>query len=145
MLKQKIIDTIIEDVSKSFHVEVTKDQIEYLKKWLNEHFKKLGVTVEFSSHFLERVNSDRNSPPITAKELVQIFNREMRAHGKTIAKMRPGQEGILKDLSTDINVPIVIKWSDRHGTIQMMNKTIMRKKDFGNDNQKYAGDVVLKV
>jgi len=48
-------------------------------------------------------------------------------------------ELVLKDLSSDINLPVVINY--KNGEFEVVNKTVMRKKDFKTRNKviKYEG------
>jgi len=48
---------------------MSKQQLSSLEAVLDKAFAKLGIDVEFTKHFLDRVNDARNKTQITAKEL----------------------------------------------------------------------------
>ena len=50
--------------------------------------------------------------------------------------MRKGTELLLKDMTTDINVPVVLRWNGRE--LEMIAKTVMRKKDFKSRTKKFS-------
>ena len=49
--------------------------------------------------------------------------------------MNPDAEAVIYDMETDVNMPFVIN-VDRKGMLDLVAKTIMRKKDFKTRNQK---------
>ena len=98
-------------------------------------FRELGLDVEFSKHFRERLNDPRNPKPITAAELIGLFKRAYQKSGKKIAEMPPYAEAVLKDMRTDINTPFVIEYDRRNGELDLVLKTIMRKRDFMTTNE----------
>ena len=67
--------------------------------------------------------------PITTAELIGIFKRTYKRHGKRIPMLGPEAEAVIKDMKTDINMPFVIN-IDRKGMLDLVAKTIMRKKNF---------------
>ena len=57
----------------------------------------------------------------------KFFKKIQRNKGKNI-RNNPDVEAVLKDMSTNLNLPVVIK--TRGDEFVVTNKTIMRKKDF---------------
>ena len=55
---------------------VTQPQLDALEKVLDRVFSQLGIDVEFTRHFLDRVNDERNIKQITLSELGQLFKKE---------------------------------------------------------------------
>ena len=54
----------------------------------------VGIDVEFTRHFLDRVNDERNKKPINTAELIRLLVT-YKKHGKKIPKMGPdAQSGI---------------------------------------------------
>jgi hypothetical protein len=47
-----------------------------------------------------------------------------------ISKLNPGEERVLTDPDTQINIPVAIGWDGRSPDKDMVGKTVMRKKDF---------------
>lgn len=110
--------------------EITQDDLKRLERYFTQVFKSLGLEVDFSRHFLDRVNDARNSKPITLPELINLFNKEYAIYGTKIARISIEQEAVMRDASTEINVPFVIKWNPRTKMLILRSKTIMRKKVF---------------
>ena len=73
------------------------------------------------------MNDKRNTPEIKVAELQKLFKKIQKNKGKDV-KDNEGIEAVLKDLSSDLNLPVVIK--TKGDEIELVNKTIMRKKDF---------------
>lgn len=114
--------------------EVTPDQVNKIERYVDTLFQKYNITVRFSDHFYSQVNNSRNNPTIKASEVVDLFNKEFKEHGKEISSMQVGDEGLMRDLSSDLNLPIGIHWDRNKRMLQLKTITIMRKRNFGNDN-----------
>ena len=113
------LNTLIEKVSQK--------QLTDLEKFADRLLAKFDIDVEFTRHFLDRVNDARNDPDITISELQKLFKKIQKAKGEKL-KDAKGTEVVLKDLVSDLNIPAVIKF--KNGEFIITGKTIMRKKDF---------------
>ena len=111
--------------------------MEQLEKFADKLFGKVGIDVEFTRHFLDRVNDVRNKKPITMSELTRLFKQEYKRWGKPIAQMGPDQEAVMKDLQTDINLPFALRWDSENNELDLIAKTVMRKADFKTPNQEF--------
>jgi len=109
--------------------EVTQNDLNSIEKYADQLFKMVGIDVEFTRHFLDRVNDPRNGRQITVSELVSLFNKQFQKNGNKL-KMSAGAEVVLKDMASDINSPVAIDWNRQTGMIEMSAKTVMRKKNF---------------
>ena len=49
--------------------------------------------------------------------------------------MNPDAEAVITDMETDVNMPFVLNL-DRNGMLDLVAKTVMRKKDFKTKDQK---------
>ena len=114
---------------------VTSSDLKQIEKYADRIFAKVGIDVEFTRHFIDRVNDERNKKQISPAELVRLFNKTYQKHGKTIARLGPDAQAVINDMQTDINMPFVLKL-DRNGMLELIAKTIMRKKDFKTPNKK---------
>ena len=101
------------------------DQIE---RYADKLFAALGIDVEFTKHFMDRVNDARNMTQITPAELVRLFKQSYKKYGKKIAKMTDDANAVIHDMKTDINMPFVL--NHKKGEIELVAKTVMRKKNF---------------
>lgn len=128
----KILDrkTRYEDINE----EITTVDLASVEKFADKIFAKVGIDVEFTKHFLDRVNDPRNGKEINVAELTRLFKQTYKKYGKKIAKMGDDAEAVLNDLQTDINVPFVLQWDGKE--FDLISKTIMRKKDFKTNDPK---------
>jgi dephospho-CoA kinase len=120
---------------------VTQVDIEQLERFADKMFAKVGIDVEFGRHFMDRVNDARNKKPITPAELTRLFKQEFKRWGKPIAQMGPDQEGVMKDMQTDINIPFMLQWDAENNELDLIAKTVMRKKDFKTPDREFAVEV----
>ena len=121
-------DIILEDI--------TKRDLDQIEKYADKLFGAVGIDVEFTRHFMDRVNDARNKTPITTSELVRLFKQSFKKYGKKIAKLGPDAEAVIKDMKTDINMPFVLDL--KGGELELIAKTVMRKKDFKTSGPKLA-------
>jgi len=125
---------LISDILYEQDQEITQAQLDALEAVLDRVFGQLGIDVEFTRHFLDRVNDERNRRQITIKELGLLFKKEFIKHGKPIAQLGPDAEAVMKDLQTDINMPFVLNLKGQE--LELVAKTVMRKKDFKTSGPK---------
>lgn len=119
----------------SLREEISKRDLDGIEKFADRLFAKVGIDVEFTRHFLDRVNDERNKKQITTAELTRLFKQTYNKHGKKIPQLGPDAEAVLKDMQTDINMPFVLKWDSKTQEFDLVAKTIMRKKGFATSNQ----------
>ena len=113
----------------SINEDVTQKQLNDLEKFADRLLDKFGVDVEFTRHFADRMNDDRNKPKITIPELQRFFKKVAKNKAKDI-KQLGDSEAVLKDIQADLNLPVVINYDKNKEEFEVVNKTIMRKKDF---------------
>jgi hypothetical protein len=111
---------------------VSQKQIDDLEKFADKLLKKYQIDVEFTRHFVDRINDKRNTPEIKVAELQKIFKKIKNNKGNQI-KSNADDQAIIKDISSYLNIPVVIK-KDKGGEIELTAKTIMRKKNFSSSN-----------
>jgi hypothetical protein len=115
---------------------VTQQQLDALEKVLDQVFSKVGIDIEFTRHFIDRVNDERNIKPISIKELAMLFKKEFIKYGKPIAQLGPDAQAVMKDLESDINIPFALEWNGKE--LELIAKTVMRKKNFKTPNKEFA-------
>ena len=113
--------------------DVSKSDLDQVEKYADKLFAAVGIDVEFTRHFLDRVNDERNKKPINTAELIRLFRLTYKKHGKKIPKMGPDAQAVITDMETDINMPFVLN-VDRSGMLDLVAKTVMRKKGFRTSN-----------
>tara|TARA_A100001388_G_C28714195_1_gene472850 strand:+ start:109 stop:585 length:477 start_codon:yes stop_codon:yes gene_type:complete len=116
--------------------QLTVKDLDTVEKYADKLYKSLGVDVEFTRHFLDRVNDARNIKQITIAELIRLFKQSYKKYGKEIPKLGNDAQAVLNDIKTDINMPFVLKWDGKE--FELIAKTIMRKKDFKTSNKKLS-------
>jgi hypothetical protein len=119
----------------SINENISSEQMNLVEDYADRLFKELGLDVEFSKHFRDRLNDPRNAKPISAAELIGLFKRAYQRSGKKIAEMPPNAEAVLQDMRTDINTPFIIEFDRKNGDLDLVLKTIMRKKNFTSTNE----------
>ena len=107
--------------------EVTQKQLDDLEKFADRILQKFNIDVEFTRHFADRMNDDRNNPAIKISELQKLFKKIAKEKGDKIKK-HGDAEAVIKDMQSDLNLPVVVNYKD--GEFEVVNKTIMRKKNF---------------
>jgi len=109
--------------------EVSPKQLNDLEKFADRLLAKFKVDIEFTRHFADRMNDDRNKPAITVAELQRVFKKIAKNKAKNI-RQNPDSEAVIKDLQMDLNLPVVINYNRNKDEFEVVNKTIMRKKNF---------------
>jgi hypothetical protein len=124
--------------TESFQVmeSITQNDLKGIEVYADKLFKALGIDVEFTRHFLDRVNDARNQKDITTDELTALFRKTYHTHGKRISKLGPDAEAVIADMASDINMPFVLNWDRDNEELDLVAKTVMRKKNFMTSNPK---------
>ena len=130
--------SINESFDEMFSEDVTQKQLQDLEKFGDRLLSKFKIDIEFTRHFADRMNDDRNKPAITVAELQKVFKKIAKRKAVEI-RQNPDSEAVLKDMQADLNLPIVINYDKAKDEYEVVNKTIMRKKNFG------TSDKVIKV
>jgi hypothetical protein len=127
--------------------KVSQSQINDLERFADKLLAKYDIDIEFTKHFVDRVNDARNDPEIKIAELQKFFKKIHKAKGNKI-KSVGDMQAVLKDVEKDLNIPAVLQ--DKGKDFEVRFKTIMRKKDFKTPNkviqyeQKVAQDPDIK-
>jgi hypothetical protein len=113
---------------------VSKSDLKQVETYADKLFAKVGIDVNFTRHFLDRVNDVRNKKPISTAELIHLFRQTFKKYGKQIPELGDEAQAVIHDMENDVNVPFVLKWDGKE--FDLISKTVMRKKDFKTSNQK---------
>jgi len=124
---------------------ITQADLDQLEIYADRLFAKVGIDVEFTRHFLDRVNDERNQKDITIGELTRLFKQEFKKWGKPIAQLGPDAEAVMKDMQTDINLPFVLKWDKNNDELDLVAKTVMRKKNFYTPDKEFPVENVTEL
>jgi|TARA_B100000029_G_scaffold499394_1_gene569744 hypothetical protein len=115
---------------------ITQKQLNAIESYADRLFRAVDIDVEFTRHFIDRVNDSRNKKQITQSELVRLFKQTYKKHGKQIPQMGDEAQAVIRDMQTDINMPFVLAYDNRNKELDLVAKTIMRKKGFKTSNKK---------
>ncbi|MBR20280.1 MAG: hypothetical protein CMA64_09095 [Euryarchaeota archaeon] len=123
---------------RKVYEDVTPQDLKQIEAYADRLFSKVGIDVEFTRHFLDRVNDVRNEKPITPAELTRLFKQEYKYWARPIAQMGPDAEAVMKDMRTDVNVPFALVWDKKNKELDLIAKTVMRKADFKTSNKEFT-------
>lgn len=95
-------------------------------------FSKFRIDFDFTTHFRERMADSRNKPCISLKELGLMIQKLYKKNAKsnTLLSKYKDAEAVIKDLQTDLNMPVAVEYNRNKDELSVVAKTIMRKKDF---------------
>ena len=115
---------------------LTVAHMKAFEQFVDRMFKKFNIDFEFTKHFRERMSDERNDPCIDMKELAQMIQKIYKKYqngDKSLSKFVDA-EVVIKDLQSDLNMPIAIEYDRKIDEIDVIAKTIMRKKNFRTPN-----------
>jgi hypothetical protein len=131
------------DVSSSLNEFVTQPELDDIERIADEWFEDYGIDVVFTRHFIERVNDERNGKPISAEELEDLFTQTAEKYGEKLANLPDDYQAVLFKLRNDINLPFALNYDDKNDEMDLVAKTVMRKKNFQTSNPKLALEEVM--
>ena len=115
---------------------ITQTTLDGIEQYADKLFANVGIDVEFTRHFLDRVNDERNKKEIHKNELRRLFKKTYAEYGPKIPTLGNKAQAVITDMKSDINMPFVLVWDRRSKEFDLVAKTIMRKKNFKTSNQK---------
>ena len=123
--------------------KIKKSDLDQIERYADKIFGVVGIDVEFTKHFLDRLNDVRNQRQITYAELTRLFKQSYKKYGKKISKLGDDAQAVINDMKTDINMPFVLN-KNKRGELELIAKTIMRRKNFSTSNQKLSFETYSK-
>jgi len=117
---------------------VTQSELDDVERIADEWFEDYGIDVQFTKHFIERVNDERNGKPISAEELEDLFTQTAEKYGEKLANLPDDYQAVLFKLRNDINLPFALNYDEKNNEMDLVAKTVMRKKNFQTSNPKLA-------
>ena len=111
--------------------KVSHNQLANLEKYLDKLFNsEIGVGVDFSRHFMERVNDERtknkHGSDIKISEIRDVFRKTVNDYKQQLAKLPPKFDAHLVSVSKQLDIPFVIK-KDKNGDLDIVAKTIIKR------------------
>jgi hypothetical protein len=122
---------------KLFELQSPAEVVE-LERQLDALMRPVGLDVEFSRHFVERLLGRETR--VTIEEVVEAFQKLKAKYKKRLlsAKKKPNYEAVLKDFSNDLNIVFGIRGGE------LVNITI-KQKDPNRFHINIQGGEELKV
>ena len=133
----------IADLNADAKKKVKKSDLDQIERYADRIFAAVGIDVEFTRHFLDRVNDARNVKQITPSELTRLFKQSFKKYGKKISKLGDDAQAVINDMKTNINMPFVLN-KTRGGELELVAKTVMRKRNFSTSNTKMSFENYIK-
>lgn len=115
---------------------LTAAHMKAFEKFVDKLFEKFNIDFDFTKHFRERMSDERNDPCIDMKELAQMIQKIYKKYqsGEKSLSKHVNAEVVIKDLQSDLNMPIAIEYNRKNDELEVVAKTIMRKKNFRTPN-----------
>jgi hypothetical protein len=125
-------------------IEVISDKtsdmaINELVRYVNEKWNKVGLQVDFGTHFGQRINDERNNPPIDVNEVAKLFDKLFINAGKSISRLPIGFKSVMNDPDTHINVMFKIVEAGGHKVVMLTS--IIRKSKFRSDTKVFREEL----
>ena len=133
---EQVVESVVQHLTQLTEGDkITKTELMRIEQYIDKFFKQFNIDIDFQdiykgTHFFQRLNDPRNDTPITGDDLRKIFKKVSIKHGLHLSKLNLGAEGVLRDMETDVNIPFVVKWDRQNQEIDLVPKTIMKKKNF---------------
>ena len=111
---------------------LTTAHMKAFEQFVDKMFAKFNIDFDFTKHFRERMTDSRNDPCIDMKELagmIQKIYKKYQNGEKSLSKFVDA-EAVIKDMQTDLNMPIAVEYDRKSDDLVVIAKTIMRKKNF---------------
>jgi hypothetical protein len=120
---------------------LTVEHMKAFEKFVDKMFEKFDIDFEFTKHFRERMTDSRNDPCIDMKELASMIQKIYKKYqnGEKSLNKFVDAEAVIKDMQSNLNMPIAVEYDRKNDDLVVIAKTVMRKKNFSTPNQ------VLKV
>jgi hypothetical protein len=113
---------------------ISPSHMKEFEKFVDRMFEKFKIDFNFTKHFRERMGDDRNKPCIKLKELADVIKKIYQKQGKSIKDVS-GSEAVVKDIQSDLNIPIAVEYDAKNDEFDVVMKTIMRKRNFKTPNK----------
>jgi len=126
---------LINDI-KFLNENISRATLNQIEKYADQLFSAVGIDVEFTKHFFQRINDQRNEEEITHSDMICLFRETYGKYGKMISKFGVEAQAVITEMMTDINMPFVLVWDDNNQELDLVAKTIMRKRGFQTTNRR---------
>ena len=121
---------------------ISRSELKIIEKYADALLNEHGIDIEFQNlykgtHFFDRLNDPRNESPVTLDDLKALFKKVSIKYGDYLGMETPGSQGVLRDMRTDVNIPFILKWDNKNRELDLVPKTIMKKRKFVSKDREY--------
>jgi len=111
---------------------LTVAHMKAFEQLVDKMFEKFGLDFDFTKHFRERMSDERNDPCIDMKELADMIKKIYKKYqnGEKSLNKFADAEAVIKDIQSNLNMPIAVEYDRKNDELNVIAKTIMRKKNF---------------
>lgn len=115
---------------------LTVEHMKAFEKFVDKMFEKFDIDFEFTKHFRERMTDSRNDPCIDMKELAAMIQKIYKKYqnGEKSLNKFVDTEAVIKDMQSNLNMPIAVEYDRKNDDLVVIAKTVMRKKNFSTPN-----------
>jgi hypothetical protein len=115
---------------------LTQAHMKAFEQFVDKMFEKFNIDFDFTRHFRERMSDERNNPCIDMKELAAMIQKIYKKyqHGEKSLNKFVDAEAVVKDIQSNLNMPIAVEYNRKNDELNVIAKTIMRKKNFSTPN-----------
>ena len=117
--------------------DLTRADLKEVELFADNLFRQLDIDIAFTNHFFDRLNHPRNGRQITVFELKELFQEAFNQLKDELEEMNINAEAVINDVSSRLNIPFVLVYDERNNDIDLVAKSIMRKKDFKSRTPKF--------
>ena len=94
-MNEQQVRHIVREVLKEY---ISAGGLDRIEDYADSMFNPIGVDIEFSRHFLDRLNDPRNIIDIESYEMKDLFKKLYNKYGQKIPNLKKGQ-GIEADVT----------------------------------------------
>ena len=116
---------------------ISRTELKEVERFADELFAALEIDIAFTHHFYDRLNDPRNGQQISVAELKELFQEMFRLLKTELSTMSLNTEAVVNDVSSRLNIPFVLVYDHRNNEVDLVAKTIMRKRNFKTHTPKY--------
>ena len=119
---------------RALNEKISSSQLKQLEKYLNNLFNdELGLGIDFTKHFEERVNDPRTKvaygKDITIGELRDVFRDTARKFKSELSNLPKTANGHMINISNQLDIPFVIRQDRKTGELELAAKTVVKRKE----------------
>ena len=124
-------------MKQSSEEPISRAELKEVERFADELFASLEIDIAFTHHFYDRLNDPRNGKQISIAELKEMFQEMFRSLKDELSTMHLDTEAVINDVSSRLNIPFVLVYDHRNNEVDLVAKTIMRKRNFKTHTPKF--------